>query len=216
MDPNKQMSRKMLVERACKTVTHRPQQSQQPNADPILYNPSPPAYCINLGHSVNCDCYDCLRSLPPDGSSDDEDEDDESPLKVTINAEKSINGHGNLVPTTPPGADAAKISALLLQTLNQINNAATAGQPARAPRRPINVDLTINCGIKIVGDKNVIGHMTLTPKVPSASAVAATGSTASSPTAVVAEEAAVAGAKKRKAEHDGKPSQDGGNDTLME
>lgn len=34
------------------------------------------------------------------------------------------------------------------------------------PRRKLKVELTINCGITVVGDRNVIGHVGLKPRQP--------------------------------------------------
>lgn len=106
---------------------------------------------------------------PPYSSSDsdtdsdnDEEEDQEAPfcpLKLTINAAHSIRGSGNLVPTPPaPLADATKFSTLLFHSINQINNAHAIS------KRPLRVDLTINCGITIIGDRNVVGAVALRPK----------------------------------------------------
>jgi hypothetical protein len=91
----------------------------------------------------------------------DDDTDDEEPLRLTINAQHSIQGNNNLVPTSPtPLADATKFSTILLTALNQINGAAQAG----VSQRRLRVDLTINCGINVVGDRNVIGNVGLKPK----------------------------------------------------
>lgn len=154
------------------------------------------------------------ESAPPpysehDSDSDGEDEDDDdepsSPtMKLTINAGHSIHGTNNLVPTSPsPLADATKFSTLLLHAINQLNNpnlGATAGN-AR-PRRTLKVDLTINCGITVVGDRNVIGNVGVRPKAP-------IQNPAGPSAAGTSDLAAVAGAK-RKAEDmsssDGEPA----------
>lgn len=107
-----------------------------------------------------------------DSDSDDFDSDDESspPVKLTLNAAHSIQGSGNLVPTSAtPLADATKFSTLLLHAVNQINaanNRATASSRTPTCRRPLRVDLTINCGITVVGDRNVVGNVGVKPKLP--------------------------------------------------
>ncbi|KAI5369288.1 hypothetical protein Slin15195_G001640 [Septoria linicola] len=138
-----------------------------------------------------------LETAPPpysaaEDDSDSEDEDDEPalPIKLTINAAHNIQGCNNLVPTSPsPLADATKFGTILLQAVNQINAANAAavcnGAGSPKPRRPLKVDLTINCGVTVVGDRNVIGNVGLKPRSPTATSPACS--------------AAIAGAK-RKAE----------------
>ena len=99
---------------------------------------------------------------PPYAASDASDSDDEEAnepaTKITINAASSIRGNNNLVPTAPTLlADATQFSTLLLHAVNQINNAAAA-----SPGRP--VELTINCGFTVIGDRNVVGAVGMRPK----------------------------------------------------
>ncbi len=161
MDPIAQLTQKLLVESARQPIQR---QQQQPTPDT-----APPPY-----------------EDDSDSESDDVDSTTQSsPLKVTINAAHQIQGNNNLVPTSPTAlADAAKFSTILLHSLNAINNA--AGQGAQQ-RRPVKLDLTINCGITVVGDRNVVGNVGLKQKSPMA--VVGAGEAAN----------AVAGAK-RKAE----------------
>ena len=131
-----QISQKLLAERA--------RQSLAPKS-PIE---APPPY----------------TSSEADSDSDDDEEEDEpeSPLSLTINAAHSIQGSNNLVPTSPtPLADATRFSSLLLHAVNQMNNTATT-----KPRRKLKVDLTINCGITVIGDRNVIGNVGLKARPP--------------------------------------------------
>ena len=105
---------------------------------------------------------------PPYAASDAEDSDDEDDedqdgrshsLKLIINAAHSIRGNGNLVPTSPaPLADPTKFSTLLLHSINQINNAQATS------KRALRVELTINCGITVDGNHNVVGAVGLKPK----------------------------------------------------
>ncbi|KAK4636078.1 hypothetical protein CLAFUW4_01939 [Fulvia fulva] len=124
-----------------------------------------------------------------DDDDDDQDEEEAEPVKLTINSAHRIHGSNNLVPTSStPLADATKFSTLLLHAINQINAANANARDSR--RRPLKVNLTINCGLEIVGDRNVVGAVGVKPKVNVGG------------NAVPSSVAAVAGAK-RKAEDAG-------------
>lgn len=100
-----------------------------------------------------------------DADSDDDSDDDTPthPINLTINAANQIHGHNNLVPTTPsPMMEASRFSTVLLQAITQLNNANAL--QSRKPR--IKVNLTVNCGTTIVGDRNVIGNFGVKPKLP--------------------------------------------------
>ncbi len=149
MDPIKHLSQKLQAERARMAPQQRP---TPPDTAPPPYKPS--------------DSGD-----DSDDDNSDNDTPSSQPLKLTINAAHSIQGSNNLVPTSPtPIADATKFSTLLLHAVHQINRA-TAGSTTK---RPINIDLTINCGITVIGDRNVVGHVGLKPKSP-AEAIAGPG-----------------------------------------
>ena len=141
MDPITHISQKILAERARQGAQQ--QRSPPPESAPPPYTPS------------------------DSGDDSDEEQEDEpsSPLKLTINAAHSVQGSNNLVPTSPtPLADATKFSTILLHAINQINSAATVSH--LKSRRAVKVDLTINCGITVIGDRNVIGNVGLKPKLP--------------------------------------------------
>lgn len=155
MDSLLHATRKILIERA----TNPPQQPTDPIPEtaPPAYSASPPAYYTD-------DCsYD-----------DDEDENEEeqatqdadpSPVTLTLNATTSIQGEGNLVAAGPALADATRFSALLLAAVQSLNAKAEAEarlasgeeQGGKRVRPVLNVQLVLNCGIEIHGDKNVIG-----------------------------------------------------------
>ena len=169
MDPTTQLCHKLNAERTHQSLRQQP---TPPEMAPPPYTPSD-------------------TDSEPD---DDEERDTSSPLKLTINAAHSIQGSNNLVPTSPtPLADATRFSTILLAAVNQINNAATEGKA----KGPLRVDLTINCGITVIGDRNVVGNVGLKPK-PAAQATAGPGATlASQPVN------AVAGAKRKVEDVDG-------------
>ncbi|KAK5132924.1 hypothetical protein LTR08_008371 [Meristemomyces frigidus] len=175
MDPITQLCMKLDAERTHQSLRQQP--TPEETAPPPPYSPS-------------------------DADSDSDDEDDEtdssSPIKLTINAAHSIQGSNNLVPTSPtPLADATKFSTILLAAVKQLNQAGVSNNASDGkPRRALKIDLTINCGITVVGDRNVIGNVGLKPKA-SVPAMAGPGAVPGSHAAANA----VAGAK-RKAEGD--------------
>lgn len=143
---------------------------------------------------------------PPYTDADSEDtEDYEQPQqqhKLTINADHKITGQGNLVSVNPSIlADATKFSAILLKTIAVLNAAATStagGDGNDQARRPLCVDLTINCGVHVIGSRNVVGNIGLKRKAP---IPVSEGSTAAEMVDVGAEgAAAVVGGAKRKAD----------------
>lgn len=96
---------------------------------------------------------------PPYTDLDSDSEDDfvlSPPQRVVINATRSIKGVGNLVAPISPSvlSDAGKFSALLLQTVQRLNEVASANG---SRRRRLRVDLTVNCGVEVVGHKNAVG-----------------------------------------------------------
>ncbi|KXT02803.1 hypothetical protein AC578_5391 [Pseudocercospora eumusae] len=118
---------------------------------------------------------------PPPYSEDDDDMDSENeeelPVQLTLNATTSIKGSNNLIPTSPSLLqDATRFSTLLLHAVNQINAANTHANSEATEssklRRHLRVDLTINCGVSVVGDRNVIGNVGLRPKNQATDAVA--------------------------------------------
>lgn len=139
-----QLANKIMAERAR-------QQLQQDAVHQPIHTAPPPPYTESESDS--------------DSDSDEGDNKDEEPMKLVINANHSIHGSNNLVPTSPSAlADSTKFSTILLNAITQLNSAANAqlGQT----RRPLRVDLTINCGIAVVGNRNVIGNVGLRPKAP--------------------------------------------------
>ena len=138
-------------------------------------------------------------SPPPPYTDADSDAGDYEPQqqqphhKLTINAEHKITGQGNLVPLNPSAlADATKFSAILLKAIAQLNSAASANGDGQT--RQLCVDLTINCGVTVMGSRNVVGNIGLKRKAP---VPMPDGSKAAE--VVLGSESAVGGAK-RKAE----------------
>lgn len=176
MDPIEQLCHKLNAERTYQSLRQQP---TPPETAPPPYTPS----------DADSD------------ASDDDDDDNEpatpssSPLKLTINAAHSIQGNNNLVPTSPtPLADATKFSTILLAAVKQLNCIADIAGGSRRARRTVKVDLTINCGVTVIGDRNVVGNVGLKPKVGiPAQATAAPGAVVGCPS----DGAAVVGAKRK-------------------
>ncbi|KAI7496116.1 hypothetical protein KC367_g6899 [Hortaea werneckii] len=193
MDPMARLSQKQTTQ-----SLHQQLHQQQPTPDS-----APPPYMPS-----EHDDYE-------DDSDDDEDNDHHpapSPLKLTLNAAHNIQGSNNLVPTSPsPLADATRFSTLLLAAVKQLNSAAAAAAseplpsssssrrlPASKRGAPLTVDLTINCGVTIVGDRNVVGNVCLKPKAP---AQAFAGPAAAHPSTSNAATTTVAAAPRETADH---------------
>ncbi|RMY66614.1 hypothetical protein D0863_08320 [Hortaea werneckii] len=220
MDSLAQLSQKVNTEQTTQSLYQQLHQQQQPTPDS-----APPPYMPSEHDDFE------------DDSDEDSDEDNEpihhhptppSPLKLTLNAAHNIQGCNNLVPTSPsPLADATRFSTLLLAAVQQLNAAAAAAAASEPPshpfpsssrrspaskRAPLSVDLTINCGVTIVGDRNVVGNVCLKPKAPAQafagpaaahpSTSTANAATAGAGTAAATPDHAVVGAK-RKVEADG-------------
>jgi len=129
-------------------------------------------------------------TLPPpyesDYSTDSDDDDDEPTTTLTINAPTTIHGSSNLVSLTP--LDTARISTLLLAALN-----VKAAQEQRRGRRGA-VNIAINCGVSVVGDRNVVGWVGGRGRVGSGIGTSSAAASVASPTESGAER------KKRKAD----------------
>ncbi|GAB7325654.1 hypothetical protein MBLNU13_g09632t1 [Cladosporium sp. NU13] len=152
------------------------------------------------------DAEQAMNTAPPppytDADSDAGDYEQEPHHKLIINAEHKITGTGNLVPLDPSVlADATKFSAILLNAITRLNSAANADGDGQT--RQLCVDLTINCGVTVLGSRNVVGNIGLKRKTP---VPMPNGSKAAE--VVCGGEGAVGGAK-RKAEDDDDEDTDG-------
>lgn len=170
-----------MAERTRRPASAFIQQIQQ--ADQAMDNAPPPPYT--------------------DADSDAEDYDHHQPQpqhKLTINADHKITGQGNLVSVNPSLlADATKFSAILLKTIAVLNAAAVSNNDGDGQtRRPLCVDLTINCGVHVIGSRNVVGNIALKRK---AQIPTPEGSSTAAEMVNVGAEGAVGGAK-RKADSD--------------
>ena len=86
------------------------------------------------------------------------------PIKVTVNAAHNIQGCNNLIPTSPtPVVDATKLGAMLLQAFAK--GRSTANDAQQQQTRPLGeIQLIVNCGITVIGHRNVVGAFNLKPR----------------------------------------------------
>lgn len=87
------------------------------------------------------------------------DSEDPAPITLSLNADTQVHGAGNMI-ATPPLADATRLSTLLLTAVQSLNAAETDATDFTSRTPVLHVNLTINCGITVHGDRNVIGYRT--------------------------------------------------------
>lgn len=88
----------------------------------------------------------------------DDDEDFMAPTtNITIHVPTSIHGSNNIV--NMPPLDTTRVAAILMAALNQKNN-----QAAMVGARQSNFNIQFNCGVHVVGDKNVVGNVGIRPR----------------------------------------------------
>ncbi|KAF2747319.1 hypothetical protein M011DRAFT_458597 [Sporormia fimetaria CBS 119925] len=114
----------------------------------------PPSYYSTF--SPGAPMSDCRN--PYDADDEEKDDHDELP-EVTINATTQIRGHGNVI-SVPP-LDAVRVAGLIHNMLYGPPGQAApstfrcAGPPNRRAIPKLNI--TVNCGATIFGDRNVVG-----------------------------------------------------------
>ena len=161
---------KILIERAASAALPTPNQSTDST-------PPPPYSATAQSHPNLSDPYDFYDSNVED--SEDSEDSDPSPVTLTLNTGPTITGSNNIISTlSSPLADATRFSALLLAAVQSLNakaeeaaavsvtSAAAASateegsaHPSRKRAlRPLQVNLIINAGITVNGDRNVVGN----------------------------------------------------------
>ncbi|THX26746.1 hypothetical protein D6D12_05997 [Aureobasidium pullulans] len=109
-----------------------------------------------------------ITDLPPaytaedtltDSEDEDEEDEDPSPITLVLNTSSQVHGTGNMI-ATPPLADATRLSALLLAAVQSLSAAKTAATKPGSKTPILQVNLTINCGITVTGNNNVVGYKT--------------------------------------------------------
>lgn len=183
--------------RSCENT--RSQLAGPPSPPPEL---APPPYTDS--RSFSPPASDGADSCHEDDSDDHTARPVPKPMRVTINAAHQVQGSCNLLPINPTGAhDAARIGAALAHTLEQIQNSRHRGR-SRRRESILHLDLTINCGITVVGHRNVIGPVTLKERsveaaatTPQASATATVVGTGYATAGSSREPSSSAGAKRK-------------------
>ncbi|KAF2189783.1 hypothetical protein K469DRAFT_683175 [Zopfia rhizophila CBS 207.26] len=123
----------------------------------IAANKRPPAYDLVVDPRAP------IPNQPnPYDPMEEEKVDDEEEQEITINAVTQIRGHGNIVSVQIDSNMIAEVLFGLLQrrepSAGEVENG--GGQARRVPlgKMPgIGVNITINCGATVIGDRNIVG-----------------------------------------------------------
>lgn len=136
--------------------------------------PAPPAYHMVVDPNMPIPNV----ASPYEHEEEDEDKEDENDTpEVTINAATQIRGHGNIISIAQ--MDSVRIANLITSMLNCDNKEpADAARPITPPSPPTmataqpeqmsrtqvrgvkkfpNINITVNCGATIIGDRNIVG-----------------------------------------------------------
>ncbi|KAF2131564.1 hypothetical protein P153DRAFT_365141 [Dothidotthia symphoricarpi CBS 119687] len=133
--------------------------SEQPPQTPTF--DKPPAYHMVVDPNAP---IPNMRSPYDPEDEDDENEDDDIP-EIIVNASTQIRGSGNIISVAQ--IDSVRIASLLAAILDgeQPTNATSLHQsPSSTPRgrgrttkQSLKMNITINCGATIIGDRNIVG-----------------------------------------------------------
>lgn len=146
-----------------------------PSCDPAIYDDKAQSTCPSLGQTPQTLTPDMPPAYhmvvdpnapipnlhnPYDPEDEDEKEDDDTP-EIIINAATQIRGNGNIVSLAQ--MDSARIASLLTATLNGEQPTGITSPPStprareRSPRYLTKMNITVNCGVTIIGDRNIVG-----------------------------------------------------------
>ncbi|KAH6615066.1 hypothetical protein C7974DRAFT_58335 [Boeremia exigua] len=135
--------------------------------------PAPPAYHM----VVDPEAHTSNMSSPYDPESEDEREDSEDDApEITINATTQIRGSGNIISIAQ--MDSVRIAGLIATIVSgdpahsEPTSSETSTPPPQVPvtnlssnsnrtgrkkKGGLNVNITVNCGATIIGDRNIVG-----------------------------------------------------------
>lgn len=82
-------------------------------------------------------------------ADEDDEEESQSTTNFVIHAPTTVHGSGNIIAIPPP--DVPRLTAAVI---------ATVSQKMRLPR---NFSVQINCGVNIIGDRNIVGSPAIRP-----------------------------------------------------
>jgi hypothetical protein len=153
--------------------THRVEQNTQTSLEEM---PAPPAYHMVVDPAMPIpnvrSPYDPEEDIEEEGKEHD---DDDTP-EVTINAATQIRGHGNIISIAQ--MDSVRIANLITSLLSgektspdvaypttpPTSVSAAAVSPQHTSRTEVrgvkkfpNINITVNCGATIIGDRNIVG-----------------------------------------------------------
>jgi hypothetical protein len=124
--------------------------------------PAPPAYHMVVDPTAP---IPNMRS-PYDPEEEEEKDDDEDTPEITINAATQVRGNGNIISITQ--MDSVRI-ANLITTMLYGGKVPEPGSPQRLPsmasltaelkpaRQYPKINITVNCGATVIGDRNIVG-----------------------------------------------------------
>jgi hypothetical protein len=127
--------------------------------------PAPPAYHMVVDPTAP---IPNMRS-PYDPEEEDERDDDDDTPEITINAATQVRGNGNIISTAQ--MDSARIATLIATILHEgkvpepespsqpqtLPSLASLTSEPKQPRPYPKVNITVNCGATVIGDRNIVG-----------------------------------------------------------
>ncbi|KAJ4314533.1 hypothetical protein N0V94_006414 [Neodidymelliopsis sp. IMI 364377] len=138
----------------------------QPSAEDSEDMPAPPAYHMVVDPEVHTPAMSSSHDLEEEERA--ESSDDEEIPEITINASTQIRGTGNIVSIAQ--MDSARIASLVATILSgdPLPEATTPPTPPQNVTQPstsrterkrgrLNLNITVNCGATIIGDRNIVG-----------------------------------------------------------
>lgn len=173
-------------------------------ATQITPGDAPPPYSLSGPSTTNP--ANNIAIDDEDEFSENDDDDPSPDVNFTINATHNIRGNNNIVPTAATTYSiASKLSDALVGSIERMHNPLDS-LGSRSSARRMKVSLTINCGITIIGDRNVVGnipHIGLKPKSPVGAVIAGPVDGQRARAMASVDGGAVQIGAKRKAERDG-------------
>jgi hypothetical protein len=129
--------------------------------------PAPPAY-----HTVVDPTAPIPNVRSPYDPEEEDDKDDDDTPEITINAATQVRGNGNIISIAQ--MDSVRIANLIAVMLHggKVPEPASASQPQQAQtlpslaslsfepkpsRRYPKINITVNCGATVIGDRNIVG-----------------------------------------------------------
>lgn len=82
-------------------------------------------------------------------ADEDDEEEPEPSITFTIHAPTTVHGSNNIIAIPPP--DVARLTAAMIGSISQKLNLAR------------NINVQINCGVSVIGDKNIVGNPAIRP-----------------------------------------------------